>query len=45
MVGGFAIMECADEAEFVAWSKRFMEIAGDGVCEARPVYGTEQFKK
>lgn len=45
MIGGFAIMECADEAEFVAWSKKFLEIAGDGVCNARPVYGTEQFKK
>ncbi len=37
MIGGFALMECADYAEALAWGKRFMTIAGDGASELRPL--------
>jgi hypothetical protein len=33
VIGGFAIMRFANRAEMLDWTRRFMEIAGDGRCE------------
>jgi hypothetical protein len=38
MIGGFAIMECANLGEVLAWGKRFMKIAGDGISEVRQLH-------
>ena len=39
LVGGFAVMQLATKAEAIDAAKRFIELAGDGVCEVRPFYG------
>jgi hypothetical protein len=38
LVGGWALMECRDQAEAVEWTKRFLAIVGDGESMVRPVY-------
>jgi hypothetical protein len=38
VVGGFAILECASKDEAIAWTRRFMEVAGDGTSEIRELY-------
>ena len=38
LVGGWALMECRDKAEAVEWTKRFLDIAGDGESTLRQVY-------
>jgi hypothetical protein len=38
LVGGWALMECRDKDEAIEWTKRFLEIAGDGESMVRQVY-------
>lgn len=38
LVGGWALMECRDQAEAVEWTKRFLAVAGEGESTVRPVY-------
>jgi hypothetical protein len=38
LVGGWGLMECRDKAEAIEWTKRFLDIAGDGESTIRPVY-------
>src|ERR1700742_741558 len=38
IVGGFAILEAASKEEAIAYVKEFMQLAGDGACEIRPLY-------
>ena len=38
LVGGWALLECRDKDEAVEWTKRFLEIAGDGESTVRQVY-------
>jgi hypothetical protein len=38
LVGGWALMECRDKAEAIEWTKRFLDIAGDGESTVRQVY-------
>ena len=33
MIAGFALMKVSSREEIVQWTKRFLEIAGDGECE------------
>lgn len=33
LIGGFAIMQVASREEMMLWTRRFLEIAGDGECE------------
>ena len=33
VVGGFAVFNVATKDEAIAWTRRFLERAGDGVCE------------
>jgi hypothetical protein len=38
LIGGWALMECRDKAEAIEWTKRFLDIAGDGESRIRQVY-------
>jgi hypothetical protein len=38
LIGGWALMECRDKAEAIEWTKRFLNIAGDGETTIRTVY-------
>jgi hypothetical protein len=38
LIGGWAVMEVRDKAEAIEWTKRFLEIAGDGESTIRQVY-------
>jgi hypothetical protein len=38
LIGGWALMECRDKDEAIEWTKRFLEVAGDGESTIRPVY-------
>jgi hypothetical protein len=37
LIAGFAIVKVASKEEAVASARRFLEVAGDGVCEVRPM--------
>ena len=39
LIGGWAMLETRDKAEAVEWTKRFLDIAGDGQTTIRQVYG------
>jgi hypothetical protein len=39
VIAGYAIMEVKSKDELVAATKRFLEIAGDGTCEIRELFG------
>ncbi|HEX3333103.1 MAG TPA: YciI family protein [Acidimicrobiales bacterium] len=41
IVGGWALMECRDLDEAVEWSKRFLDVLGEGEVRVRPVSGPE----
>ncbi len=41
LIAGYAILEVASKGEAVASAKRFLAIAGDGECELRPFFGSE----
>ncbi len=43
VVGGYALMQFDSKAEAVEAAKRFLEVAGDGECEIRPLYGASDF--
>src|SRR5262245_31084890 len=43
LVASYALMQCADIDECVAWCKRFMEIIGTGTCEIRPIFEFDDF--
>jgi hypothetical protein len=38
LVGGWALMEVRDKDEAIEWTRRFLDIAGDGESTIRPVY-------
>ncbi len=38
LVAGFALIQAKSKEEAVAWTKRFLEVAGDGESEIRQVY-------
>jgi hypothetical protein len=37
VIGGFAVMRFKSQKDLVDWSKRFVEIAGDGKSVVRPI--------
>jgi len=39
LVGGWALMECRDKDEAIEWSKRFVNVLGEGEVRIRPVSG------
>jgi hypothetical protein len=43
VVGGFALFEVKSKDEAIEWTKRFIEIAGDGECEIRQIATEDDF--
>ena len=41
MVAGYAILEASSEDHAIEMTKRFLEVAGDGVCEVHRIFGPE----
>jgi hypothetical protein len=37
VVGGFALMEVPDREKAIEWTRRFLDVAGDGTCELHEV--------
>jgi hypothetical protein len=37
LVGGWALLECRDKAEAIEWTKRFLNVLGEGESRIRPV--------
>jgi len=37
IIGGFAVMRFESQEDLVSWSKRFVEVAGDGRSVVRPI--------
>jgi hypothetical protein len=38
VIAGYAILQTATKEEAIAWTKRFLEVAGDGESEIRPLF-------
>ena len=38
LIGGWALMEVRDKDEAIEWTKRFLDIVGDGESTLRQVY-------
>jgi hypothetical protein len=38
LIGGFAIIQVKSKAEALEWTKRFLEVAGDGESEIRQLH-------
>jgi hypothetical protein len=43
LVASYALMQCKDMDEVVAWTKRFLAILGRGTVEIRPIFEFEDF--
>src|SRR5262245_45259267 len=43
LIASYALMQCKDLDECVAWTRRFMEILGSGTCEIRPIFEFDDF--
>ena len=45
VVGGFALLQVGSKAEAIEWTRRFLQVAGDGECEIRQLYETPSFER
>ena len=43
VIAGYAVMQYASKDEAVRAAKLFLEVAGDGECEIRPLYEASDF--
>ena len=43
LVAGFALFEVESKEEAIAWTKRFLEVAGEGESEIRRIAGPDDF--
>ena len=43
LIGGFAIIQAKSKAEAIEWTKRFLEVAGDGESEIRQLHEASDF--
>jgi len=43
IVGGFALFQVSSKEEAIEWTKRFLEIAGDGESEIRQLASADDF--
>jgi hypothetical protein len=43
LVASYAIMNVASKDEVVHWTKRFLEVLGQGECEIRQIFEAEDF--
>jgi hypothetical protein len=39
IIGGFALIDVASKAEAIEWTKRFLEVVGEGESEIRLIHG------
>jgi hypothetical protein len=44
LIAGFALIQVASKDEAVAWTKRFLEVAGDGESEIRLLHEAADFE-
>jgi hypothetical protein len=44
LIGGFAIISVKSKEEAVRWTKRFLEVAGDGESEVRQLHEADDFR-
>jgi hypothetical protein len=43
VIGGFALIQVKSKAEAIQWTKRFLEVAGDGESEVRQIAELDDF--
>jgi hypothetical protein len=43
LIGGFALIQANSKEEAIEWTKRFLEVAGDGESEIRQIAEAEDF--
>ena len=43
LIAGFALFQVNSKEEAIAWTKRFLEVAGDGESEIRQIYDAADF--
>jgi hypothetical protein len=43
IVGGFALIQTRSKEEAIEWTKRFLQVAGDGEAEVRQIAEAEDF--
>lgn len=43
VIGGFALLQVDSRSEAIEWTRRFLQVAGDGECELRQLAGPEDF--
>ena len=43
LVASYALFEVPSKEEAIHWTKRFLEVLGEGECEIRPLFGPEDF--
>ena len=44
VIAGYALMQYASKQEAMEAARRFLEVAGDGECEIRPLYEASDFE-
>lgn len=45
LVASYALFDVKSMDEAVYWTRRFLEVLGEGECELRPIIGPEDFAK
>ena len=43
LIASYALMQCKDMDEVVAWTKKFLAVLGRGTVEIRPIFEFEDF--
>ena len=41
LIAGYAILQVESKAEAIRWAKRFLDVMGEGECEIRPMFDSE----
>ena len=39
IIGGFALIDVASKAEAIGWTRKFLDVVGDGETEIRLIHG------
>jgi hypothetical protein len=45
LIASYALFEVKSMAEAIEWTKRFLEVLGEGECELRPIFEASDFPK
>jgi hypothetical protein len=43
LVASYALFEVQSMEEAIRWTRRFLDVLGEGECEIRPLYGPDDF--